>query len=79
MDKDTIKTAAESAAEYTQRQPWPAWIKFLLTALIGAAAAVACMTLTSCSITPEQASQLQSADTLIRAAAPYIITISHRK
>lgn len=55
MNKEQIKTAADKAVEFTGKQSWPVWVKHLVAAIIGAAAAVATMTMTSCSdITPQQ-------------------------
>lgn len=79
MDKETIKKAAETAAQYTKNQSLPAWVKYLVTALIGAAAAVASMTLTSCTVSPATAAQVQAVDALFHTAAPYIIKIDTSK
>lgn len=55
MNKEQIKTAADKAVEFTGKQNWPVWVKHLVAAIIGAAAAVTTMTMTSCTdITPEQ-------------------------
>lgn len=68
MDKQDIKTAAEKAAEYTARQPWPVWVKVALTAAIAAAAAAASLLLTSC--TPAHLEQVQEVVQVIRTITP---------
>lgn len=53
--------------------------KWLLLALAGAVAASAALLLNSCAVTPAQHAQLQAVDTLLHAAAPYVITVKPLK
>lgn len=54
MDKETIRKAEDKALEVTAKQGWPAWVKHLIAALIGAIAGVLCMTQTGCTYTSSQ-------------------------
>lgn len=54
MDKETIRKAEEKALDITKTQGWPAWVKHLIAALIGAIAAVLAMTQTGCTYTSSQ-------------------------
>lgn len=54
MDKDQIRKAEDKALEATKKTDWPVWVKHLIAALIGAIAAVLCMTQTGCTYTSSQ-------------------------
>lgn len=79
MNKETIKTVAEKAADGVQKTSWPKWVKVVATVAIAAAAALASLYLTGCTVTPAQAAQLQAIDAAIHAYAPYIITVEPLK
>lgn len=54
MDKEQIRKAEDKCLEVTAKQGWPAWVKHLIAALIGAIAAVLAMTQTGCTYTSSQ-------------------------
>lgn len=54
MDKEKIRKAEDRALDVTGKQGWPAWVKHLIAALIGAIAAVLAMTQTGCTYTSSQ-------------------------
>lgn len=54
MDKEQIRKAEDKCLEVTAKQGWPAWVKHLIAALIGAIAGVLCMTQTGCTYTSSQ-------------------------
>lgn len=43
INKEDIEKVAKKAGEFTAKQSWPVWVKHLIVAAIGAAAAVAAM------------------------------------
>ena len=53
----------------------PAWVKWVWGAVAAVLGAVATASLTSCTVTPATAAQLQAADALLHRAVPYVITI----
>lgn len=79
MNKEQIKNAADKAVEFTGRQSWPVWVKHLVAAIIGASAAVATMTMTSCTeVTP---AQVQGAHALYHGVSgqPCILLVEEGK
>lgn len=66
------------------KQDWKAvlwgflkWLAAVILSFIAGAAAV--MSLSSCTVTPAQHAQIQAVDTLLHAAAPYVITVQPGK
>lgn len=65
--KEQIETAAKTAVEYTEKQDWPRWVKVSVGIAIAAAAYLAGTMLASCTPTPAQAAQVQSAHAVYHA------------
>lgn len=53
----------------------PAWVKWVWGAVAAVLGAVATASLTSCTVSPATAAQVQAVDALFHRAAPYILTI----
>ncbi|MGN0869459.1 MAG: hypothetical protein ACI4O9_08070 [Akkermansia sp.] len=71
QDIEKITSAAESR--------WGAWAKYLIGAIIGALAAAGVLTVTSCTITTQQAQDLRTIDALLHQYGTLIIQVDDTK
>lgn len=53
----------------------PSWVKWVWGAVAAVLGAVATASLTSCTVSPATAAQVQAVDALFHRALPYVITI----
>lgn len=67
-----VKHGQHAVDDLLPSKPWVKWLWGVIAAILGA---VATASLTSCTVSPATAAQVQAVDALFHRALPYVITI----